>query len=97
MQFSHRDCSYLPDIWVLILETLPEWLTEVLSDLFHPDAAHGPYSKSSDQRIRILTILHKCVESHDGHVGLGLGIVHQVVCLFAGLVLPHAKDRVETS
>ena len=42
MQLSHRDCSCLPEIGVLILETLPEWLTEVLSDLVHPDAEREP-------------------------------------------------------
>ena len=50
----------------------------ILSTLIH--TAEGPHSKSSDQRIRILTvtILNECVHSHDdGHVGLELGIVYQ--------------------
>ena len=32
----------------------------VLSDLLHPNTAHGPHSNSSDQRIEILTILQEC-------------------------------------
>ena len=39
------------------LQTFPEWLTEVLGDLVHTDAAHGSDCQSSDQGIGVLTIL----------------------------------------
>lgn len=52
---THGRC--LAHIWILILQALPEWLTQVLSDLVNPNAAHGPHSQGPDERIGVLTVL----------------------------------------
>ena len=43
MQLGHRHCHCLHYIGILVLHPLPGVLTEVLSDLLHPDIAHGPH------------------------------------------------------
>lgn len=63
---------------VFILETLPQWLTQILSDLIHPNASHRPHSQGSDEWVAVFTVLDKCVHCHDSHVGMRLGVVHQV-------------------
>lgn len=52
------------------LETLPQWLTEVLGDLVHTNTAHRPDSQSSDERVRVLTVLGEGINSKDGQVWL---------------------------
>ena len=57
-----------------------------------------PQRNISEQRIWILTVLNKCVDSHDdGHVGLRLSIVHQIQVdqlLQLQVVCLHAVDHV---
>ena len=60
------------------LEALSEWLTQVLCDLVHTYTAHCPHSQSSNERVGVLTVLGEGVDSKNGQVRLGLGIVHQV-------------------
>lgn len=57
MKFRHTNSSRLPHVWVLILEALPQRLTQVLRDLVHSDAAHGADGQSPDQRVGVLTVL----------------------------------------
>lgn len=57
MKFSHTNGCRLPHIRVLVLQALPQWLTQVLCDLVHADAAHGPNGQSPDQRVGVLTVL----------------------------------------
>lgn len=57
MKFSHTNGCRLPHIRVLVLQALPQWLTQVLCDLVHTDAAHGPNGQSPDQRVGVLTVL----------------------------------------
>ncbi len=52
--------------------------TLLTCDLVHPDAAHGPDGEGPDERVRILAVLDEGVDGHDGHLRLGLGVVHQV-------------------
>ena len=60
------------------LETLPERFAEVLSDLLYTDTAHGADCQGPDQWVWVLAVLDEGVDRHDGHVRLGLGVVHQV-------------------
>ena len=48
------------------LKALAKRLTEVLCDLVHSDAAHGPHCQSSDERVWVIAILGKGVDSQDG-------------------------------
>lgn len=57
MQLGNTDGCSLPHIRVLILETLAQGLTQVLSDLVHSDAAHRADRQGSDQRVGVLTVL----------------------------------------
>lgn len=57
MKFSHTNSCCLPHVWILILQALPQWLTQVLCDLVHPDAAHRADGQSPDQRVGVLTVL----------------------------------------
>ena len=57
MQFSHTYGRRLPHVWVLVLEALAEWLTQVLSDLVNPDTPHGSDSQGPDQGVWVLTVL----------------------------------------
>lgn len=57
MKFSHANGRRLPHIWVLIFQALPQWLTEVLGDLIHPDAAHCADGQSTDKGVGVLTVL----------------------------------------
>lgn len=60
------------------LEAFPQWLTEVLSDLVDTDTAHGPNSQCPNERVRVLAILGEGVDSKNGQVRLGFGVVHEV-------------------
>ena len=39
------------------LEALPEWFTEVFSDLVHSNATHCSYGEGSNQGVWVLTVL----------------------------------------
>lgn len=59
MKFGHTYCCGLPHIGVFILQTLSQRLAQVLSDLIHTNTSHCTHSQSSDQWVRILTVLKK--------------------------------------
>ena len=87
MQLCHIHCCCLPHIGILILQALSEGLTSqrysvTLSTLIQ---AHAPHRKNSDPRIWILTVLDKCVDSHDDQI-----LQLQVVCLHA---VDHAREE----
>lgn len=72
MQLGDTHSCCFAHVRVLILEALPEWLTQVLCDLVNADAAHGPHSQGPDQGIGILTILRGT--SHWPGAGAGSAI-----------------------
>merc|ERR1719452_276143 len=97
MQLRNRHCGCLPDIGVLVLQAFPKWFTQILSDLLNSDATHSSHSQGSDKGVGVLTILDECVDCHNGHVRLGLGIVHKVEIhqlLQLQVVSLHAVDHV---
>lgn len=57
MEFGHADGRRLPHVRVLVLQALPQWFTQVLGDLVHPDAAHGADGQSTDEGVGVLTVL----------------------------------------
>ncbi len=57
MELCYTHSGRLPNIWVLILQTFPQRLAEVLCDLVHTDAAHCTNSKGPDKRVRVFTVL----------------------------------------
>ena len=91
MELNHRDCGCLPDIGVLIYETLPEY-SVILSTLMQPTVL------TARALIRLLGSLQsfKNVMKDVGHVKLGLGIVHHVEdkLLQLQFVCLHAVDHV---
>lgn len=44
VELGHAHGGSLPHVRVLVLQTLPEGLAQVLGDLVHADAAHGAHS-----------------------------------------------------
>lgn len=68
VQLGHADCSSFPHVGVLILEALAQGLAQVLCDFIHADAAHGAHGQGTDQRVGILTVLHRtqkiCTSRH---------------------------------
>jgi hypothetical protein len=52
-----RDGCRLPDIWILILQRVPQRIDERLDNLRQRDRRHGPYSQRSDQGVPVGTIL----------------------------------------
>lgn len=59
VQLGHTDCSSFPHVGVLILEALAQGLAQVLCDFIHADAAHGAHGQRTDQRVGVLTVLHR--------------------------------------
>ena len=57
MKFRHTHSCRLPHVRVLVLQALPQRLTQVLCDFVHPDAAHGADGQSSDERVGVLAVL----------------------------------------
>lgn len=57
MELSYTHSSCLAHIWIFILQTLPEWFTQVLCDLVNSDAAHSPHSQGPDEGVGVLTVL----------------------------------------
>lgn len=57
MKLGHTNSSRFPHIWVLILQALPQRLTQIFCDLVDSDAAHSADSQSSDQWVGVLTVL----------------------------------------
>ena len=41
------------------LKALSQWLTEVLRDFIHTNAAHGAHCQGPDQRVWVFTILER--------------------------------------
>ena len=70
--------------WVRVCEgkrlKTPLALTHVphLCDAVDANAAHGANSKGADERVWVAAVLDKGVDSHEGEVGLCLGIAHEV-------------------
>lgn len=59
MHLCNTDSCCFAHIWVFILQTLSQWLTQVLSDFIYTYTAHCTHCKCSNQRVRIITILEK--------------------------------------
>lgn len=59
MKLCYTYSSCLPHIWVFVLQTLSQWLTEVLSDLVHTNAAHCTNGKGPDEWVWVLTVLRE--------------------------------------
>ena len=57
VQFGHADGRRLPHVRVLVLQTFPQRLAQILGDLIHANAAHGAYGQGADQRVWVLAIL----------------------------------------
>lgn len=62
MELGHTHSCRLSYIRILILQTVPQWLTQIINDLVHPDTTHRPDSQGSNKWIRIFTILIKTVQ-----------------------------------
>lgn len=48
MELGYTHSRRFAHVWVLILQALPEWLTQVLCDLVNADTTHGPHGQGSD-------------------------------------------------
>mmetsp|Transcript_22293 Transcript_22293/g.64803 ORF Transcript_22293/g.64803 Transcript_22293/m.64803 type:complete len:256 (-) Transcript_22293:46-813(-) len=78
VEFGHANGGRLAHVRVIVREASLEGLAEVLSDPFHSDAAHGADGKGSDERVRVIGVLHECVHSQQCRFRLSLGIIDQV-------------------
>ena len=56
-ELGDTDHGGLADVRILVLETLAEWLGNVISNLVHPNAAHSTNGERPDQRVVIITVL----------------------------------------
>ena len=57
VELSHAHRRRLLNVRVLILQAFSQGLAEVLGDLVHTDAAHGPHCQGADQRVGVFAIL----------------------------------------
>lgn len=57
VEFGDTHGGRLPHVRILILQTVPQRLTQVVDDLVDTDTAHRPDSQGSDERVRVLTVL----------------------------------------
>lgn len=64
MELGHTHSCGLSYIRILILQTVPQWLTQIINDLVHPNTTHRPDSQGSNKWIRIFTILIKTVQKN---------------------------------
>lgn len=64
VELGHTHGCRLSYIRILILQTVPQWLTQIINDLVHPYTTHRPDSQGSNKWIRIFTILIKTIQKN---------------------------------
>jgi hypothetical protein len=78
VQLGYAQRGRLAHIRVLVPKTLLERVCEVVDDLLRTETTHCSDRESTDERVRIVRVLHKCVHGEDDELGLSLGVVHEV-------------------
>jgi hypothetical protein len=78
VKLGNANCRSLANIGVFVAKGAGERLAKVLSDAVDADAAHGPDGEGTDQGVGVIGILDERVDSQEGELGLGLGVVDEV-------------------
>ena len=59
VELGHAHRRRLPNVGVLVLQTLPQRLAQILCDLVHSDAAHGAHGQGPDEGVGVLAVLRR--------------------------------------
>ena len=78
VQFRHTQCRRLTDVWILIAETLLQWVAEIVDYLLRTQTPHCANSQRSNEGVRIISIFNEGVDREDDKLRLCFGIVHKI-------------------
>ena len=78
VELVDADGGRFAHVRVLVVDALAQRNDEVLHDLLHANARHRAESQGADQRVRVLRVADKCVDSQNDQLRLRTRVVDQV-------------------